>query len=451
MTTENEHTAILTDTPCTNHRTHRITDSIKLILCQRPDGQLISHSYKFKAQKHTPRDVDEWLDKLGVKAMKITPAKINAKLHVKAEKNSTGGVDGRFWSKGIHHVYVDDKPSRVYVPEETLLETFQKTRKRLNTTGLRLGVDHLPPQLLEENKILAKMDLLDVGRVNRIGMDGDSLYILESELRDPKLLELHQKGELPAYSVVGNMTAEPCPTDQADYVLKSLDIERIDFVEEGGCQECTVGAEPDMLVLTSKKHKEDKFMSKNEAKPTETMEADAEDVVVEDAEKVEDIVKSEDETKPVVDSPESENDEALVAETKQEPVETPDDDDVGGEGDEIKSIIKTLQDEIKSLKKELGSKKPVKAKDSSAEEEVSQLIKDGRALPKMKAGLLRVAAKDPQAFKELKESLPVMVQMTAKAKLAQLEEKDKKEANALEGPAYFESDEYKEKLRRFGL
>lgn len=49
------------------------------------------------------------------------------------------------------------------------------------------------------------------------------------------------------------MNVHECERDDIDYVLDSFkDIERIDFVEQGGCQTCKTGIEPTELILASK-------------------------------------------------------------------------------------------------------------------------------------------------------------------------------------------------------
>ena len=81
-----------------------------------------------------------------------------AKLTVKAEDTSKTGPKGRIWSAGLHSVFVDNKPARVYVPQVTVLDTFNKLTQKLKADGaVKFGVDHLPEDLYKDNQILAKM------------------------------------------------------------------------------------------------------------------------------------------------------------------------------------------------------------------------------------------------------------------------------------------------------
>jgi hypothetical protein len=207
------------------------------------------------------------------------------------------------------------------------------------------------------------------------------------------------------------MDAKPCPSNKADYVLKSLVVERIDFVEEGGCESCVVGAKPEGMILTAKlsikgKDNGDEIMDAvDEAIPKEEVEESPVESV--DAES-EVTVEATEEVDAKTEEPEKEvEDEEVVAVVDDEP-----------------DKIAELEKKIEEMQKELGSKKaPVEA--FNAEEEITNLIKAGKALPKMKASLLKVA-ENPEAFKLLVASLPKMVQMETKAKLAKIEKQTKK-------------------------
>ena len=171
------------------------------------------------------------------------------------------------------------------------MNTFQSIRELIDSQGrMPIGIDHLSDSILEDNEILAKMNLLDVGSVSKVGTDGQSIYILDSELTNDQIKHLNSQGELPSYSIVGGMDAKPCPTGQADYVVKSIDVERVDIVEEGGCQVCKVGAQPDNLILTSKKsNMEDINMVEANEAPVEEVE----EVPVAEEAPVEEVVEEE--------------------------------------------------------------------------------------------------------------------------------------------------------------
>lgn len=380
---------------------------VSLILCEK-DGKMEAVSYRFDKTKFTPEQAKAWLEKHNLRADKFEAASdVKAKLSMKASKG-VPEIDGRIWSAGMHHVFVNDKPARVYVPEETIMNTFNSIRGLINNQGrMPIGIDHLSDSILADNEILAKMNLLDVGSVSKVGTDGQSIYILDSELSNQQIKELNSLGELPSYSIVGAMDASECPSGKADYVVNSIDVERVDIVQEGGCQVCKVGAQPTDLILTSKKSMEEFNMEANEA-PVEAVE--------------ETPVVDEVPAEPVVEEkPEEVKEEEVVVEdvaVEEEAVEV----------EEEPDVVAELRKEIAELKadlKDLGGKKPkVEAKD--AEKAVNTLIKEGKALPKMKAGLIATYEADPEAFATLAASMPKMVTMEAKAKLA----KKNKEAEA---------------------
>jgi hypothetical protein len=253
--------------------------------------------------------------------------------------------------------------------------------------------------------------------VSSIVTDGTGIYIKESNITNDAIRNLHEQGELPAYSIVGGMDAKPCPTGKADYVVEHIDVERIDIVGEGGCESCKVGVQPSDIILTAKlsnKGDEEMEIIANEAPVEEVPEAEE---VVE--EPVEEAVEEE----KVEEAPEDgvQIEEEVEVEEEEEVVEEE-------EPSEMDGLLKEIAD-LKAEIKELGGKKP-KVEAKAAETAVNELIKAGKALPKMKAGLIATYNADPEAFATLAASMPKMVQMEAKAKLAKRDKKKEAEAEA---------------------
>jgi hypothetical protein len=214
------------------------------------------------------------------------------------------------------------------------------------------------------------------------------------------------------------MDAQPCPSGKADYVVKAIDVERVDFVEEGGCSVCKVGAQPSELILTSKKSKEEfDMVEASEAQIPEPVEEKDETVVEEVAEEVpkEEVVEEVKDEEPKEEVKDEEVVEVPAEELEEEPSEM----------DELKK-------EIQELKDMLGGKKPkVEASNSSdfnPVEEVELLIKAGKALPKMRKSLLDVAETSEEAFKAMAASMPKFVNMKMESKLAKIEEQTKPKA-----------------------
>ena len=350
---------------------------------------------------------------------------MNAKLKTIQAQRALDGPQGAIWTTGLHHVYVDDHPARVFVPQHTIYDTFEDLRHTLEREGsVGFGVDHLPPELFEDNQILKKMDLHNVGRFGKVAFDGDSIHILESELTNPVIQDLHERGELPAYSIVGAMEASPCPDERADYVVDRVRIERVDFVEEGGCVECKTTSLPGEILITSKKSKhelEDEIMEVEQKEIVDSEEAT--EPVDEQVESSEPEHVPEEEVKeeaPAVETePQDEDDDKPVADEPPAPEEEED----------AMSIIKQLAEELKELKQQLGGKKPrpVKAKHSEGHDTIELLIKAGKATPAQKESLQRLHDADPEAFNEYAETLKPILDMETRAKNPNPESKPKGE------------------------
>ena len=418
---------------------------VSLILCSI-GGKMEAVSYRFNMDMYTPDEAKAWMakHKLGIK--EFVPAKpkgddmMNAKLSMKAA-NGTPEVDGAIWSAGMHHVFVNDKPAKVYVPEETIMQTFGSVRDLIKDQGrMPIGIDHLSDNILEENEILAKMNLLDVGDVTKVGTDGKSIYILDSALTNDAIKALNAEGQLPAYSIVGQMDAKPCPNGKADYVVNSIDVERVDFVEDGGCQVCKVGAQPSELILTSKVSKEDNIMAK------EVNDAPVEKVVEEVNEAPEKQEVEVDEDHSFVEDP---KDKIVVEDVKEEPViEEPKEeselDILKKEIGELKELL-TKKDEPKE-EGELGGKKPKVEASSSfdVDSEIKLLIKAGKATPKM-AGALKLLGEDE--FHAMAKVLPKTVSLGMKSKTS----KPKAEKEPEPEVPYLQSEQFKKDAAAIGV
>ncbi|CAI4043374.1 prohead maturation protease [uncultured archaeal virus] len=179
------------------------------------------------------------------------------------------GAKGTIWKAGIHGVWVDNKPTRVFAPQYTIPETYELWNKAIEENGgITLGIDHIPEELKKQYPILVKLleagelDPHNVGRILEIQTDGEAIYATRSEHTNPLVAELHARGELPAFSVVAPFTASPCETGKADLVLdRFTGIKRTDYVNEGGCVDCKVGALPENMILTARLSTEDSNMT----------------------------------------------------------------------------------------------------------------------------------------------------------------------------------------------
>lgn len=454
-----EHAARVMDPEqCDSFKRMNQGSGVSLILCISKDGKSSAQSYRFKKDQFTVEQAKAWLAKHEIKYKTFEEAsedeKVEAKLSMKASKPE---IDGRIWSAGMHHVFVNDKPARVYVPEATVMQTFGSMRKLIDEQGrMPIGIDHLSDSILSDNEILAKMNLLDVGNVSKVGTDGQSIYILDSELTNQQIRDLNSIGELPAYSIVGAMDAKPCPSGKADYVVESIDVERVDIVQEGGCQVCKVGAQPDNLILTSKKSMEDiKMVEANEApvkkeeveeteedgldEAVEEVKEDIEEIKADAKEIAEDVEEAIEDSKELVkDAGETIKDAGNVVKEAAEDVK-----------EEVEDDIAAIKEELAKLKEMLEGKKPkveAKASEFDAEQEVELLIQAGKAYPKMKDGLMKMAQADEDGFKEFAASMPTLVEMGIKSKLSKIDEQTKK---AKKKPTW--DEEYADMAKAFRL
>lgn len=437
----NEHAARIRD-PGTcedkSFRRKRVGNGVSLILC-KVNGKMEAQAYRFKKDVFTADEAKAWLSKNNVSYKSFEGAKnVNAKLSIPMKAaNGKPEVDGRIWSAGLHHVFVNNKPATIYVPEETIMQTFDSIKGLIKDQGrMPIGIDHLSDDVLSENEILAKMNLLDVGEVTKVGTDGSSIYILDSEITNDTIRWLNYTGELPAYSIVGAMDAKACPSGKADYVVNSIDVERVDFVEEGGCQVCKVGAQPDSLILTSSSSIMEEVNVENEVE-----RIPVEETPVVDEAPVEEVPTEE----PVVE--ETPVEEPTEEEVTEEPAEEEEE-----EPEEEMSELDSLKKEIAELKEMLGGKKPkVAAKKSEA---VQKLIQAGKALPKQRASLEAFEKADPEAFEVFAKAAPIVVKVGMEAKLAKIEEQTKPRKPkkiSMDDPGWYESEEYKQMLAQMGV
>lgn len=411
----NEHAARVKDeSGCGSYKRMNQGKGVSLILCEM-DGKMEAVSYRFNKDMFTPEQAKAWLDKHGLTVKEFAEASkdVKARLSMKASKPE---VDGRIWSAGMHHVFVNGEPARVYVPEETIMDTFHNIKGLIDSQGrMPIGIDHLSDSTLEENEILNKMGLLDVGDVTKVGTDGQSIYILDSEIKNDTIKQLNVQGELPAYSIVGAMDAKPCPSGKADYVINDIIVERVDFVEEGGCQVCKVGAQPSELILTSKKSKEEfNMVEENDAPVQETVEEVPEVPVDEPVEE------------PVAEEPKAEEvpiEEPIKEEVKEEPKEVE-------EPPVEEDVVATLKKEIEDLKETIADYAGKKADVDEAAVAVEAVINAGKAYPKQRESFLSFARADLDGFKKFAASLPQVIDMSMKAKLAQDAKKKEAEKKA---------------------
>lgn len=294
---------------------------------------------------------------------------------------------GTAWKHGKHQVWINGKPRVLYVPRETIIPTFEAMKAKLKADGIKLGIDHLDEAVLAANPILRKTQPLDVGTVEKIGTDGESIYILESKITNPVIKDLESRGELPAHSIIGPLNVDECERKDIDYVLKNVDVDRIDYVERGGCQECLVNSgPPGELLLTSKSSKEEFNMVEDTKEDVKTKENPTEDPNL-DKEELEGAQETE-----VKETPEDESEiQALTAKV-----------------DKLEGMVQSLLEhqgevpaEVKATLAELS--------EDRARNQVRGYIRAGLAVPAQEETLMELVKADPGGMDKLmKAGKPVV-------------------------------------------
>ena len=134
-------------------------------------------------------------------------------------------------------MWLDDKPTRVHATPESVKQDYEILKQNL---PIPIGIDHLDDKTLNQNPILKKMNLLNVGSIDDVKLEDNAIRITESKITNPTVQELYDNGELTDFSFVSDMYTDKCKTGLADAVEKYSVINRVDFVEKGACKECKV-------------------------------------------------------------------------------------------------------------------------------------------------------------------------------------------------------------------
>lgn len=158
---------------------------------------------------------------------------------------------GSIWETGIHKVSIGGKPVRLKAPEYSLKQNYNLMKRKIAENGhIPIGIDHIPEEVLASNPTLKKIldkqeiDIYNVGKINEVASDGQSIKIVDAEFTVPAVQDLFENGDLEAWSVVENVKTHECPTESADLVADYFtDIKRVDLVGSGGCETCRVNAD----------------------------------------------------------------------------------------------------------------------------------------------------------------------------------------------------------------
>lgn len=306
----------------------------------------------------------------------------------------TDGAKGTIWASGLHRPSVNGKPTKLYVPKETIPKTFQLFKEEITRNGgIKLGIDHIPEHLYESYPFLKKLNLDDVGKITEVRSDGERIYATKSEHTNPLIAELYARGDLPAYSIVSSIKTSPCPSGKADLILRDMnDIKRTDYVDEGACTACKVGNVPDDMILTAKLSMEEEIMTEPIKEPV------LEPVEPVEPEPTEPVVEPQADPEPEPEPPEPVVAEPLTVDSLKgmlgdfkEEVTTLVSDLVKGETQKVEAKLATMKEDTTEMKLE--------AKKAVVGSKIDAKIKEGYLKPAMRDGLLEAGlAMEEKAF-----------------------------------------------------
>lgn len=300
----------------------------------------------------------------------------------------------RIWTHGPMNLYVNNKPAKVYVNKENVQEAFQSLKNTLAKDGsIPLGIDHLPTEVIENNAILKKLNLLHVGNIHDVGYDEstNSIFIKSAELTNPLLVDLYENGELDSVSIVANSRVDDCPQDY-DYVVHETNINRVDIVGKGACETCIIPKADNTSNFDSvyarlpiKKMESQNMAEENNQKQDTGLTA----------EEIQEVVKT---AMAEALKPFDERLKKLEESAKQTEPQT--NDGEGEEEDDIKAGSASEElEELEKQRKELAG------------HAVEVQIAAGKVLPSQKENMVKLAVNDIASFNEMMKEQPVIVDL----------------------------------------
>ena len=282
------------------------------------------------------------------------------------------------WMKGDMHLWVNNEPAHVYVPESNIPLTYKKLQSRLSKEGsIPIGIDHLPDNIIEANPILKKLDLLNIGEITQISHANDSIIIEEATITNPLLQQLYNDGELDMVSIVATSTTSECPKGDYDYIVDTTDITRVDIVEKGACTECNIPKPTDSSDTV--------VYARYSIKENQEENNMAEEITMEAIEKL--------------------LDEKIAPINERLDVIEENIDIESNEGNEETEEVKAMKAKIAKQQQELANTK------------VDAYITNGKILPAEKEAMVKLCAADSESFDNLMKVTPVKIDLKTRKSL----------------------------------
>lgn len=322
----------------------------------------------------------------------------------------------KFWTKG-HIELLDPKDNKVkkfYVSRESIQKTYNHIKYTLQKKGkIPIGIDHIPPNLLENFPILKKMDVLNVGEITDVKLIDDSIYINKANIFNPTIQELYEAGELTSLSMVGYMKTEPCKQDpKVQYVLDN-EIISVDIVDEGACKTCKIPPPNNMEKVGASKVKipikilEANKMTEPNINPNEPQEPETNEEEVSTLGKL--IKQLEGIVKMLKKEDNEENNEPKQEKAGETSVTLNNNNAVPAPTG-ASSADAVMARKVEQLEKELETYKK-----AQASAYVEQLVSAGKVAPATKEHYIKLAEYDIESVQTIMASAPVQFPMGQKS------------------------------------
>ena len=167
---------------------------------------------------------------------------------------SKDGLRGIVWASGQHDLWVNGDPTPVYVPDETIPETYQRVKDRVQAGDPpSIGFDHP-----DDESVAAQTALGEIGVAREFSQetldDGrEAVVMRDSEFTNPKAVEAAAAGSFDGFgfSIVGNIAlqeddGEPVQREDGALVVEATEIQRIDLVPDQAVDGATNGNLPEL-------------------------------------------------------------------------------------------------------------------------------------------------------------------------------------------------------------
>lgn len=208
---------------------------------------------------HRESAVDDWdIDSDRVQDMEgaAVGTRVQAAVSVSGS-DSTDGLTGVVWGAGTHSLHVNGQPTEVYVPEDTVKDTYDRLQSDIEAGDPPgIGVDHFDGLAADDVPVAADTGLLEIGEATGFDLSADERQIVmtDSDLTNPQAQQVAASGGFDGldYSIVGDIllatdaNGQPQTTDDGSLQVDAVRIHRVDVVDDGAVESASVGNVPEL-------------------------------------------------------------------------------------------------------------------------------------------------------------------------------------------------------------